>query len=201
MFNKNKKLIFLLLLFSCIPLSMTFVSADNVTDGHIQSDVQNKTFEDNDELNNSNISEEYSNKQGIVYINPNQQEPHITLSGSIYNTSDKDNVSNKFVSKIEDNKIKKYVPKLIAKNKVFNKKSKIKIYHVVLKDNKGKVVKNSLLTLKIKSIIFKAKTNNKGKSTFKIKKLSKKGKYSATITYKGNQYYHNASKKVKIIIK
>ena len=48
---------------------------------------------------------------------------------------------------------------------------------------------------------FKAKTNAKGKATFKIKKLTKKGKYSAVIKFKGNKAYKASSKKVKITLK
>ena len=46
-----------------------------------------------------------------------------------------------------------------------------------------------------------AVTNNKGKATFKITKLTKKGKYKATVAYKGNNCYNKASKKVKLVLK
>ena len=34
-----------------------------------------------------------------------------------------------------------------------------------------------------------------------IKKLTKKGKYTAKITFKGNKYYKATTKKVKIVLK
>lgn len=55
--------------------------------------------------------------------------------------------------------------------------------------------------IKIKKKTFKATTNKKGKATFKIKKLAKNGKYTATISFKGNKHYKAATKKVKIIVK
>ena len=57
------------------------------------------------------------------------------------------------------------------------------------------------VTLKIKGKTYKAKTNAKGKAVFKIKKLTKKGKYKAVIKFKANKYYNKATKKVKITIK
>ena len=103
---------------------------------------------------------------------------------------------------INDNKdkIKKVSPKLIAKNKSFNRKTKNKKYSIILKNN-GKSLKNTHVTLKIKGKLFKAKTNKKGKATFKITKLNKKGRYNAIIIYKGNAYYNKVVKKIKIIVK
>ena len=49
--------------------------------------------------------------------------------------------------------------------------------------------------------IIKAKTNAKGKATFKIKKLTKKGKYNAVVKFKGNKNYKASTKKVKITVK
>ena len=90
---------------------------------------------------------------------------------------------------------------VVAKNKIFNEKLKTKLYPVVLKSNDGKVLKNTWVTLKINGKLFKAKTNSKGKATFKITKLTKKGKYKATVAYKGNNCYNKASKKVKLVLK
>ena len=98
------------------------------------------------------------------------------------------------------NKIPKVFPKVIAMNKVFNKKTKIKKYTITLK-NKSKAIKNVWVTLKIKGKTFKAKTNNKGQVTFKITKLNRKGKYKAKIIFKGDKYYSSANKNVKIVVK
>ena len=94
----------------------------------------------------------------------------------------------------------KSTPKLIAKNKVFNKKKKIKSYSVVLKDKNNKNLKKAVITLKINGKSFKAKTNKYGKATFKIK-LNKKGTFKAKITFKENKNYKSISKTVKIKVR
>ena len=93
---------------------------------------------------------------------------------------------------------------LMDKNKqkkIIKKSKKTKKYTITLKNSKGKAVKKAKVTLKVKGKTYKAKTNSKGKATFKITKLTKKGTYKATIKYKGNKYYKKATKKVKIKIK
>ena len=97
-------------------------------------------------------------------------------------------------------KTKKLTPKIIAKKKTFKASKKVKKYTITLKIGK-KPLKKVRVTLKIKGKTYKAKTNAKGKATFKIKKLTKKGKYKAIITYKGNKTYNKVTKKVKITIK
>ena len=48
---------------------------------------------------------------------------------------------------------------------------------------------------------FTGQTNDKGQVTFKITNLNKKGKYTATISYKGDKTYEEATQKVKLTIK
>ena len=67
--------------------------------------------------------------------------------------------------------------------------------------NIPKLVKKAKLTLKVGGKTYAAKTNSKGKATFKINKLTKKGKYTATIKYAGNGTYKAATKKVRIVVK
>jgi hypothetical protein len=98
------------------------------------------------------------------------------------------------------NKVTKKASKIVAKKKTFKAKTKVKKYTITLKSGK-KPIKKVKVTIKIGKKTFKAKTNNKGKATFKIKKLTKKGKYNAKITFKGNKLYKATSKKVKITIK
>jgi len=95
---------------------------------------------------------------------------------------------------------KKVTPKIIAKKKIFKASKKVKKYIITLKVGK-KLLKKVKVTLKIKGKTYKATTNKKGKATFKIKKLNKKGKYKAIITYKGNKTYNKVTKKVTITIK
>ena len=97
--------------------------------------------------------------------------------------------------------VKKAKVKLAAKAKTFKVKVKTKKYIVTLKNNKGKVMKKVKLTLKVGKKTYKATTNAKGKATFKITKLTKKGKYTATVKFAGNKYFKALSKKVKITVK
>lgn len=96
--------------------------------------------------------------------------------------------------------VNKAKPKLTAKKKTFKRSLKTKKYTITLKSGKA-AIKKVQVTLKIKGKTFKAKTNAKGKAVFKIKKLSKKGKFKATIKFKGNKYYNAVTKKVLITIK
>ena len=150
-----------------------------------------------------------SNSQASLYLNLSNGNHDI----EVFNPISKCSLSKSFnVSRFNElnnlydanatiiNKIHKVSPKVIAINKVFNKKIKIKKYTITLK-NKGKAIKPAWFTLKINGKIFKAKTNNKGKATFKITKLNKKGTYNAILVYKGNSQYNKVIKKVKIKIK
>ena len=85
------------------------------------------------------------------------------------------------------NTSKKLSSIIVAKNKVFNKKLKTKLYSVVLKSKNSKVLKNTWFTLKIKGKLFKAKINRKGKATFKITKLNKKGNFKGVVKFNGNK--------------
>ena len=109
--------------------------------------------------------------------------------------------------------VQKAKPKITAKSKTYKVKTKNKKYTITLKDNKGKPIKNAKVRLVVKKITTKktkktkskkkkniAKTNKKGKATFKVYR-SKKGKYKAAIIYKGNKYYTPLTKKVKITIR
>ena len=97
--------------------------------------------------------------------------------------------------------VKKAKPKIVAKKKTFKKSKKVKKYSIVLKDNRGKAIKKASVSIKVGKKTFKAKTNSKGKATFKLKKLTKKAKYKAKVTFKGDKYYNKVTKKVKITIK
>ncbi len=95
----------------------------------------------------------------------------------------------------------KATPKLTASSKKFKAKAKSKKITATFKNNKGKAMKKVKLTLKVKGKTYKATTNTKGKATFNLKKLSKKGKYSAVFKYAGNSNYKPVSKKIRITIK
>ncbi|MBR3113684.1 MAG: DUF3344 domain-containing protein [Methanobrevibacter sp.] len=97
--------------------------------------------------------------------------------------------------------VKKATPKIVASKKTFKVKTKTKKYTITFKTNTGKPMKKVKVTLKVKGKTYKATTTAKGKATFKITKLTKKGKFTATIRYSGNKYYKAVSKSVKITVK
>ena len=97
--------------------------------------------------------------------------------------------------------VKKATPKLTANAKSFKKSVKTKKYTVTLKTNQNKVMKNTKVTLKVNGKTYSAKTNAKGQATFKITKLTKKGKFTAVVKFAGNKYYNAKTVKAKITIK
>lgn len=97
--------------------------------------------------------------------------------------------------------IKKASAKITAGKKTFKAKVKSKKYTITLKDIHGKVIKNAAVKIKINGKTYNAKTNAKGKATFKITKLTKKGSFKSTVKFSGNAYYNAVSKTVKITVK
>ncbi|OED00612.1 parallel beta-helix repeat (two copies) [Methanobrevibacter gottschalkii] len=95
-------------------------------------------------------------------------------------------------------KVIKQSSKISAYKKTFKVKIKTKKYTITLKNNKGKAIYKGTVYIKVKGKTYKAVTNSKGKATFKITKLTKKGKFTATIKYYGNKYYSSTSKQVLI---
>ena len=152
-------------------------------------------------LNGKNIGSAVTNTKGVATIaltakilkaaKAGKKNLVIQFADSNYNTASK-------TVKITINKEK---TKIIAKNAKFKKSKKIKKYSITLKNSKGKAVKNANVVLKVKGKIYKAKTNSKGKATFKISKLNKKGKFNAVIQFKTTSYYKAITKKVKISVK
>ena len=97
--------------------------------------------------------------------------------------------------------VKKATPKLTAAKKTFKVKDKTKKYVVTLKTDKNKVYKNQKVTVKVNGKTYSAKTNAKGQATFKLTKLTKKGKFTATVKFAGNSYYNKVSRSIKITVK
>jgi hypothetical protein len=94
----------------------------------------------------------------------------------------------------------KTTPKLTSKKKTYKSKSKNKKVTATLKDKNGKAIKNAKIIFKIKGKKYTAKTNGKGIAKIKAK-ISKKGKYTVTISFKGNSLYYSKTIKTKLIIK
>ena len=97
--------------------------------------------------------------------------------------------------------VKKQPTKITAAKKTFKAKTKTKKYTITLKDSKGKAISKAKVTIKVKGKTYKATTNKYGKATFKITKLTKRGKYTATVKFAATKYYTASSKSVKITVK
>ncbi len=97
--------------------------------------------------------------------------------------------------------VKKATPKLTAKAKTLKLSDKTKKYTVKLKNNQNKVMKNTKVTITVNKKTYTAQTNSKGVATFKLTKLTKKGKYTATVKYAGSKYYKAKTVKPKITVK
>ena len=79
------------------------------------------------------------------------------------------------------------------------KVKKAKKIKVTLK-SEGKAVSGKVITIKVNKKTFKAKTNAKGVATIKVK-VTKKGKFTATVNFAGDSTYKAATKKVKFTVK
>jgi hypothetical protein len=95
--------------------------------------------------------------------------------------------------------VKKGTAKIIASDKSYKLKA-TKKYTITLKNTNGAVVKNSQVKIKVNGVTYKATTNSKGKATFTLSKLNKKGSFTSTITF-SNSNYNKVTKKVKITVK
>lgn len=62
-------------------------------------------------------------------------------------------------------------------------------------------MKKVKVTIKVNGKTYSAVTDNYGKTTFKITKLTKKGKFTATIKYAGSKYFNALTKSLKITTK
>ena len=126
-----------------------------------------------------------------------------TLAPKTYTVKMKFAGDSKYMSSSATSKItvKKANPYLIVSKMSYYAKEKVKKFYAILKNNVYKVMKNTKLTLKVNGKTYTAKTNSKGRVTFKITKLNKKGTYKAVVTYKGNSYYNKISNSAKITVK
>ena len=96
--------------------------------------------------------------------------------------------------------IKKAASVMKASKKTYKAKVKTKKYKVSLSSG-GRYLASCKVTIKVGGKTYSAKTNAKGIATLKIKKLKKKGSYTAIVKFGGNSYYNAVSKKVKIKVK
>ncbi len=124
-----------------------------------------------------------------------------TLTRLTYNSIAKQEpatIPSKNVEKTVAKKVIKKKTAITAKTKTFKLK-KVKKYTIALKSGKT-ILKKKKVTLKVKGKTYTAKTNSKGKAVFKLK-ITKKGKFKATIKFAGDKLYKASKKTVYIKIK
>ena len=97
-------------------------------------------------------------------------------------------------------KIIKEKTKVTAPKKTFKKNKKVKKVVVKLKNSKGKAICKKNLTLIVNKKKYTAKTNKKGKATFKVA-LTKTGTKKYTVKFAGDKQYKACKKAGKISIK
>lgn len=151
-------------------------------------------------LSNKVIGSAVTDANGIASITLTPQMLKAAKAGkkNLLVTLDDSNYQAAYIFRITINKEK---TKMTAKAKAFKRNVKAKKYTITLKNSKGKAVKKVKVSLKVKGKTYKATTNAKGKATFKITKLTKRGKYTAKVSFKENAYYKASSKKVKITVR
>ena len=98
-------------------------------------------------------------------------------------------------------KVYKATPKIIAKAQTFKRSDKKKQYIIRLLTNQNIKMKYTKVYIKVNGKLYAAQTNKKGYATFKLTKLTNKGKYNAKIMYGGNSYYNSLTTKVKLTVK
>ena len=191
--------------------STAYIFASSANNGDADLKINNQTY--------SNIWEQYSNTQhnGVFKIDLNNSIKSentirfISTGGTILalqniiviemqtQSKEADNPENKSTP-AEAKVTIKTTPKLTSKKKTYKVKAKKKKMTATLKTNKGKAISGAKITFKIKGKTYKAKTNKKGVATVKIN-LKKKGKYTVTIKFAGNNLYNAKTIKTKLIIK
>jgi hypothetical protein len=103
--------------------------------------------------------------------------------------------------------IEKKTTSISASAKTYKATAKTKKYTVTLKTIKGSSIdgktylaKGKKVSLKINGKTYTAKTNAKGQATFSLK-ITKKGKFTAKVSFAGDNTYKEANKSVKLTIK
>ena len=94
----------------------------------------------------------------------------------------------------------KQTAKLTTSKKTYKAKAKTKKLTATFKSAKGKAIKNKKITFKVKGKTYSAKTNAKGVATVKVK-LTKKGTYTFTAKFAGDNTYKAVIKSAKLILK
>ena len=151
-------------------------------------------------VNGQTYTKTLTNRKATITLADGTYDAVVTYSGNSKYAGFTKTIKLTVKNPVQPVKTTKKASKIVAKKKTFKAKTKTKMYTVTLKSGKTPI-KKVKLTIKIKKKTYKATTNTKGKATFKIKKLTKNGRYTATIKFTGNKNYKATTKKVKIVIK
>lgn len=171
MFNKTIYIVLISVFILIFSLTCVSAAQDNITNDKLNVDGDL-------DIQSSNIDDgvisikKVNDSDNVIEKSQDQEQNKLSTSSSgssIYKTYS--------LSK---------APKFILKKATFKTKAKIKKYSITLKDGK-KPIKKVKVYLKIGKKSFYAKTNNKGKATFKITKLTKKGTYTGRLVFMGNK--------------
>ena len=143
-----------------------------------------------------------SDKDGFVQVQINLLAAN-TLTFAVAFLGDDDYDASFEVYKIT---INKKTAKLSAPAKTYKASAKTKSYTVTLSTIKGSSADgktylgaNKAITLTVNGKTYTAKTNAKGQATFKLS-ITKKGTYTATVNYAGDNTYNAAKTTAKIKI-
>ena len=96
--------------------------------------------------------------------------------------------------------VNKQAAKLTTAKKTYKAKAKTKKLTATFKSATGKAIKGKKIAFTVKGKTYSAKTNAKGVATVKVK-LTKKGKYTFTAKFAGDDTYKSVSKKAKLVLK
>ena len=91
-------------------------------------------------------------------------------------------------------------PKLTAKAATYKAAAKTKSLSVTFKSKFGKVVSGRTIKVTVNGKTYTAKTNSKGVATVKVS-ISKKGTYTYTASFAGDNIFKATSAKAKLVIK
>lgn len=145
-----------------------------------------------------------TNAEGIATMDINIVNAGNYVASIFFLGNDYTNSANNNVKVV----VKKKTTQLVAKAKTFKVKAKSKKYTATLKTIKGSSADGKIylkagkkVTLTVNKKTYTAKINKNGKVTFNLKKLTKKGKFKATLKFQGDNTYNGCSKKVTIKIK
>ena len=145
----------------------------------------------------------YDYRDGIVTDDEGYAQLQINLaSKGIYTFAicflgDDDYNASFVVAKID---VKTQTPSLTVPSKSYSASAKTKTLSATFKSNKGTVIPKKKISFTVNGKTYTAKTNEKGVATVNVS-LTKKGTYTVTAKFAGDNTYSSISKNAKLTIK